>query len=357
MSNRLESLNSPSSRRPPAAKPSLKFKPKVVVRKSKEERDKEPAVKQEHPRPLPKHNSSKGPRTRKPLYSGTHVVSAGPLAMGSVSLGNPAASKTGNTRDMVFNSVSPSPELFLSLKRKTKLETAAPSDDLDDDDTRINMNREYRFADEETVHFPVRPDRTDGQQEEAANVSLAEVISSDPSREQTPHFSREPSVKFEEPELELLKIKEHKAKLESKIAEPVDLLGQEESAKLHRDHAAIASMLSLNMANMSLTEPYFLLQLPQTLPEYTDAAGSPSRSGQVGSINVHKSGKISLNLGNDNNLSVSKGALSKSKQEVVMVEMLPAQEEEIYDESGRIVKGSLFNLGAVDGKLVAIPEI
>lgn len=354
MSNRLESLNSP--RKPSASKPSLKFKPKVVVRKSKEEREKETVVKTEPtPRTVHKNNQSRGPKSRKPAYAGTHVVSAGPLSMGSVSMGAPSGSKTGNTRDMVFNSVSPSPELFQNLKRKTKSETTGSlSEDLDEEDmTRINMNKEYKFADEETVLFPVRPER--------ANVAEAGDLKPPATREDTPSepvYVREASVKSEEPiEEELLKIKEHKAELESKIAEPVDLLGQEESEKLARDHEAISSMLSKKMENLSVEEPYFLIQLPQILPQYTNEDGTPSKHGQIGSINIHKSGKVSMNLGNDNTLTLAQGAPSRFVQEVVAMEMFPPSEENIFNEQGAPIKGRMYNLGKVDGKLVAIPKV
>ena len=355
MSNRLESLNSP--RKPPASKPSLKFKPKVVVRKSKEEREKETVVKPEPtPRVVPKNNQSRGPKSRKPAYAGTHVVSAGPLSMGSVSMGTPSGSKPGNTKDMVFNSVSPSPELFQNLKRKTKTETTGSlSEDLDDEDmTRINMNKEYKFADEETVLFPVRPER--------ANTTEVDNTKTPATREDTPDnepvYVRETSVKSEEPiEEELLKIKEHKAELESKIAEPADLLGQEESEKLARDHEAISCMLSRKMENLSVEEPYFLIQLPQILPQYTNEDGTPTNHGQIGSINIHKSGKVSMNIGNDNTLTLAQGAPSKFVQEVVAMEMFPPSEETIYDEQGALIKGRMYNLGKVDGKLVAIPKV
>lgn len=353
MSNRLESLNSP--RRGQQSKPSLKFKPKVVVRKSKEEREKVTAVKQEPlTKTIPKNNPQKLTRSRKPNYAGTHVVSAGPLSMGSVSLGSPSGSKTGNTKDMVFNSVSPSPELFQSMKRKAKAEVGESlSDELDEEDvTRINMNREYKFADEETVLFPVQPDR--------ANLEKPQERSS-VSREQTPHepeYVREASVKSEEPiEEELMKIKEHKAQLETKIAEPVDILGQEESDKLARDHDEISVMLTKKMEDLNMQEPFFLVQMPQVLPEYTDSAENVSRHGHIGHINIHKSGKVSMNLGNDNNLTVSKGSSAKFKQELVILEGFPPSEEEIYNADGAPVKGNLYNLGNVDGKLVAIPKV
>ena len=84
MSNRLESLNPRkpvSSSSSSGSKSAAKFKPKVVQRKSKEERAKvAPTIKQEpQPRqPLPNSRAVVAPEEEEDvIYAGTHMVSNG----------------------------------------------------------------------------------------------------------------------------------------------------------------------------------------------------------------------------------------------------------------------------------------
>ena len=398
MSNRLESLNSkkPSS----SPKPSLRFKPKVVARKTKEERAKEaPQIKQENGDYKPSgrdHTSSRGGHSKRGgrgNYSGTHLVSAGPLASGSVSIGNVNGSKLGLTRDKSYNSVSPTPEFLQSLKLKDlkpKSKSPTPSRDYyesdEEDPTKIDMNKEYRFADEETILFPVRPERD----EYIADTVIPPLQSKDASiePESNEEFETEPSPVKDEPiEAKLEQVKEHKAHLETKITETVDVLNKEENTKIVSDHQAILDLVTDKLDGLSTdsndnktgNNNYTLFHLPTVLPEYYNQESTTEQHtvedegkvtnfasnvtplrGQIGHLNIHKSGKISINLGNNNNLAVSQGSAAHFLQEVIMLEMNETdntEDVEMMNEDGEKIKGKLYRFGQADGKIIGTPAI
>lgn len=392
MSNRLESLN---SKKPLLAtpKPLLKFKPKAVARKTKEERAKDaPVIKQEPtPRPPRGRGSSRGRgRGGRDNFAGTHVVSAGPLAAGSVSMGNPNGAKMGLSSDKVYGSVSPSPDFLLKLKLKEGVKvrldvpdalgsTVKEADSDDEDPTRINMNKEYRFADEETILFPVRPDR---QADTSAETVPSREVTAEPVTSATP--AEESPLKSEPPEEKLQKILDHKEALEARLAVPVDLMDQEEYNMLLDDHQAIVDLLSTkmeqldteNLDSIKLESPepvhdkYILFQLPKVLPKYGQdeqeelqrsslAGDGVSLRGQVGHFNIHQSGKVSINLGNDNVLAVSQGIPTSFLQELAVVELDEKKEDEmeVTDENGLQMRGNLFRLGQVDQKIIATPSL
>lgn len=421
MSNRLESLSSKKS----TGKPSLKFKPKVVERKSKEEREKS-QIKQE---PEPKSSSgSKGNGGRNGAggrggansgrggarggrggrnYGNTHVLSSGLLSSGTVEgsrLGSRSGFKaSGFERDQVVSS-SPTPEFIQSLKVKDKSKSATPqsSGDSDDEDdlTKIDMAKEYKFADEETILFPVRPQRQDLMEPESSKDRSPKEQS--PVKED-PDFVRESSVKSENIETELQQILSTKADLESKISEPVDLLNKEESEKLSRDYADILETINSQFSRMLLDSSdntFSLFQLPNILPTYhpvksivkseeesgeldqpqvsaseldqpqVSESSTPQTSfasnaisnlkGQVGKLNIHKSGKITLNLGNDIDLDITLGVGSNFLQELVVLDYNESEEkpksEDVSMEDDEC-KGTVHKIGEVDGKLIATPII
>ncbi|KAK7679531.1 hypothetical protein QCA50_017432 [Cerrena zonata] len=413
MSKRLDSLNTKKPATGP--KPTLKFKPKAVARKSKEERDRDaPTVKQEPtPRPARGRGNLRGRgRGGRNNYAGTHVVLSGPLSSGTVSIGNTGASKTGFTQDRVYNSVSPTPDFLQNLKLKSEKpqsklkEGFREEDESDDDDpTKINMNREYRYADEETILFPVRPSRIEVS-ESAESTPAPDNTPAPESKEATPGVdvilpSRETTVKSEPLEEKLQQIRAHKADLESKIAEPVDILDREEHDKMIDDRQHILNLvtdkfdaLSTNEENQPIAtasdDKFVLLHLPKVLPEYelpshnTDAididapqddqngknkpqelsvfaSENPDLQGLIGHLNIHKSGKISINLGNDNNLSVSQGVDSNFLQELIILDMDEEKpnnnQEDVEMETDQVKpEGSLYRLGQIEGKIVATPS-
>lgn len=417
MSNRLESLNGKKPLAAGAAKTSLKFKPKVVSRRTKEERAKDaPVIKSEDNSGGNSFRGSgarggrggaRGGRGGRNNYAGTHLVSLGPLSSGSVSIGgNMSGSKTGFTRDRVFNSQSPTPEYLQNLKLKdlslrdrggspgpggalsggsTPLSTGYFSDDDIEDATRINMNEEYRFADEETVLFPVRPQRDDGE---------VNVDSKTPTPESTPAPELAPvTVKSEEPEdqaaLDLAKLKQEEAIIETKLAKIAISLEEEELQKSKSDFKEMSSFFEGN-------GKYMAIHLPKVLPTYhqqekeqpeetaTNADEQENKQpvynsfsaipypekGQIGRINIHKSGKITINLGNNNILDVTKGMPTNFLQEVVVLEMdnkkmnngeeTTVDDEEAIDVDGMDEtqpKGKLIRLGPLNNKLIGTPAL
>ncbi|KAK6896814.1 DNA-directed RNA polymerase III subunit RPC4 [Candida tropicalis] len=489
MSNRLESLNSkkPASGtgstsstpgKGPGAKP--KFKPKVVVRKSKEERAKvAPTLKTE-------------PTTRKPVsnrgrggarggrgggrggrnYAGTHILSNGFLSAGAVSIGNSNGSKLGLTNDLIYGGENGGSEFISGLKLKEE-KIRNDSDDEgsgsssegsgNDGRQRINMTKEYRFREEDVVLFPVRPFRDDGikrkepiynQQQQQVEQSNEEIkLKTEPGLEDsaTPMpisltQSRESTVKSENIDEKLEMIKESKSKLESKIVQG-DPYAIEESNKLITDYQQILDIVTGKLDKLlsvpttikhkvkkektaddievdnedgeadnddddefveeeEIIEPdenYVLFQLPKHLPSYNRAptlvklekgvkpvdepynaeeisqlaTHTSALRGQIGKINIHQSGKITIDLGDKNiRLNATKGASTDFLQELAMIEMMEQKDKEkekekpegsndieadediqMVDDEGRSIKGKLVRLGTISEKIVATPSI
>lgn len=401
MSKRLESLNSKKPLGGP--KPSLKFKPKSVARRSKEERAKDAPVQvKEEPsfRPSTRGGSTRGRgRGGRANYAGTHVVLAGPLASGSVSMGNVNANKLGFTHDKTYNVKSETPDFLQNLKSKAKVKEngtgeriQTEEDEEDDDITKINMSKEYNFEASETVLFPVRPDRL----EESVSPSGSKEATPAPEAKETTESrlasvevisATDSRIKSEPLEEKLRKIKAHKEEIESKIAEPVDLLDKEEYNKILDDHLKILDIITgvEALTTEPSSEKYILFHLPKVLPVYEQANGvvdmeqekeqeeeqveskdkSPFASdvtairGQIGHLNIHKSGKITINLGNDNNLAVSQGMDSTFLQDLVLLEteigdQAKPQEDDV-EMADEPIKGNMFHMGKVEGKIIGTP--
>lgn len=383
MSNRLESLNS----KKPSGKPSLKFKPKVVERKSKEERDKVKVKQEPDTKPFkPKGNRPK-PKGKQNGYANTHVLSSGLLSSATPSVGPPGSSSgfsgpsgasgagSGASRS------SPAPDFLQSLRRNDTPRSTSPEDSDDDDLTRIDMSRDYKFAVEDTVLFPRRPTRGEPEQEPTVSKEQSPV-------KEDPEFVRESSVKSENIETELQQILDTKADLESKISQPVDLLDKEESEKLYNDYTHIHDTINDKFGGGS---SFTLLQLPKLLPEYTRssvktepesvdevtettgtngagpvpgpagpgpfAADVTKLTGQIGKLNIHKSGKVSLSLGNDINLGLTVGVGSNFLQELVVLDYSDKPKTEKTEDEMDQDKGAIHKLGDVDGKFIATPII
>ncbi|CAH2351785.1 DNA-directed RNA polymerase III subunit RPC4 [[Candida] railenensis] len=419
MSNRLESLSNKKSAANAAGKTSLKFKPKTnVTRRTQEERAKDApvTVKSEHEGlPHGGRGSGRGGRGsmrggrgggRGGMYAGTHLVSSGPLSAGSVSIGDGAnGTKTGLTRDRVFNSQSPTPEFLRTLKLKelsisnTKgRESPSPSpsgglqDDFSDDEvqdlTRINMNKEYRFADEETALFPVRPVREERNEVKAGLNSGSSSNESSPEPESvtsksntpTPAVHETTAVKSESDEDSIeatIQQKENETKaLEAKLyLETAINIEAQEELKLQSELKDISNLLSYSGDNQN----YIIMHLPKILPAYEKvdesmaadsnnfskfSSGPYHEKGQIGHVNIHRSGKVTINLGNDNVLDVTKGMTSNFLQEVVLLDTkqeaakVDAEVGEILDEEqSKPPKGKILRLGASTEKLIATPSL
>lgn len=379
MSNRLDSLNT----KKPSTKPSLRFKPKVVERKSKEEREKNVKVKQEEAekdkkptKPIRGQRPNRG-RGGRNQYANTHVLSSGLLS--SESSGSAGFGK--ENKIVTSGPSSTGPGFLQNLKLKDKL-SSSDSDDDDDDLKKIDMAKEYKFAEEETVLFPVRPERF--KQE-------VKKPSKEPSPvKDEPEFIRESSVKSETPDTQLQRILDTKADLESKITQTLDLLTEEEREKYSEDQNKILSVI-----NGKFSDPdgkFTLIQLPKLLPEYTlqkslvkqepeliEDTPTPTETtensseqeqvtgGQIGQLNFHKSGKITINLGNDINMDLKAGVPSTFLQELILLELHEPESKPVVkkeddmeldeDNDKDITRGTISKLGDVDRKFIATPII
>lgn len=497
MSNRLESLNSkkPTSGSSssttasgPGAKP--KFKPKVVVRKSKEERAKvAPSLKVEQSTRKPTSNrgarggarGGRGGGRGGRNYAGTHILSNGFLSAGAVSIGNSNGSKLGLTSDLIYGGDNGGSEFISSLKLKVEHNRNDSDDDNDDNDEtsgnssegndgrqKINMTKEYRFHEEDVVLFPVRPFRDDGIQRkepiynqlhyQTGNNEIKPESSVEPSATPMPISltqSRESTIKTENINEKLEMIKESKSKLESKIVQG-DPFAIEESNRLITDYQQILDIVTGKLDELlsvpttikhkvkkeksdddikpdddngeeednedddddefveqeEIIEPdenYVLFQLPKHLPDYKRAPSlvklekgikavdepfkpeeisqlgthTSALRGKIGKINIHQSGKITIDLGDNNiRLNVTKGSSTDFLQELAMIEMMESknkvkekeqdkneggdddiqvddadEEIQMVDDEGRSIKGKLIRLGTVNEKIIATPSI
>lgn len=335
MSNRLESLTPKKNN----GKPSLKFKPKVVERKSKEERDKTIKVKEEPSKPSRTFSKGAKPRSRD-NYAGTHVLSSGLFSSGTVSSG------------MSSSGFNKSPQTFQSEESSQtgdfirKLKLKQTNDNVDQEDlTKINMSQEYKFAEEETILFPLRPQRMDHNVTEAVDGI---------------------TIKQEKPqETELQEILQNKADLETKVNQLADTFDIQEKQKLINDYETTFETINHKFN----TNDFTLFQIPKVLPDYLNGtqylndAPNPFASdvqqvcGQIGTLNIHKSGKISLNLGNDINLNVTSGAPAHFLQELIILNMKNDEIKQEHDDIEEQPQGIIHKLGVVDDKLVATPMI
>lgn len=360
MSNRLESLNAKK-----AARPALKFKPKAVARKSKEDREKEaPAVKSEEPprsAPTRGRGGSRGRgRGRGGAYVGTHLVSSGPLAMGSVSMGG-AATKTGLSHDRIYGTDSSHSDPLAHLKlasRKSKSATPDGEADSDDDATSINMGKEYAFDESEVVLFPVRPHK-----DAAAAATPAPVELARPSRAPTAESVKSEALDEVAPN-----------EVAPAPAGPDDALETAEHDRHIDDQRHIVDMLAAQLGGLKTdalpAHQYFVMHLPQMVPQA--AAESETRTpfaspavqtaaGQVGSLNFHKLGKITLRVGGMA-LEATGGVPSSFLQEVVVLDSHDAKRQAdddavMLDADGAKIGGNIFRLGEVVSKIVATPVV
>ncbi|QLQ79155.1 hypothetical protein HG537_0B05030 [Torulaspora globosa] len=393
-SGRLPSLNSSGG------KPSLKFKPKAVARRTKEERDASaPKIKTEEiSRPYndKKNNQGKSTATANKqrrmarFLSNTRVISSGPLAAG-----NFVSEKGSDMRRGFIKSEGGTSSLVHSgLQNIEGGETNSDDEELDAEHgaknkSKFNMGREYAVheidddndyesdeigeMDEEALQakrveelFPVRPVRI--RHEDIEVVKIEESISDATTREATP------AVKTEEVGSELQQgLEQRQANLQDRLKElslesQFQSLDQNETLQemksLINDHLLIAK--KLNKINNKPSR-FILFQLPSKLPEFEEIApkteqepvetgtkeesdkksepikpSEDSLTGKIGSIRIHRSGKLSVKIGNVI-MDISKGADTAFMQDVVAI-----------NESGETP--CLENLGRIDGRVVVTPR-
>lgn len=386
MSNRLDSLNLKKS----GSKPALKFKPKVVARKSKEDREKNsPVVKTEEKASQPSTRGRGGlrgrGRGRGGSYAGTHVVSAGPLASSAVGSGPVATSKTGLTNDKIFGAEGKEqadPLLNLKMKSRSQSDGTPAGEDSDDDSgvTKINMSRDYQFDATETVLFPVRPQKDAEKEASKVAMSLSSTTSATSSRAP----SRTPGPELVKSESSEDIKREHTPDLVlDRVGGTVE---QDEHNRLIDDQRAIVDLvtgkfagLKADNSNTIQQDNYFLVHLPQISNINADEDATKEKSeetfselanlrlanflGHIGQLNFHRSGKITMSLGSKTTLNVAQGVPSSFLQELYVIDSQAPRasgendSDDILDEEGRKDVGDIYRLGEVTAKLVATPEI
>lgn len=373
MSYRLDSLNSKKT----GAKPALKFKPKAVARKSKEDRDKDVALlkTEEKPRvPAPTRgrggSRGRGGRGRGGSY-GTQVIAAGPLALGSVGMGGgTTSSKTGLTNDKIYGGetlLGASSITGLKLKsRSSRALTPFEESDDEDDPLKINMSKDYAFEDSETTLFPVRPHKDLVKVEQSATASVTVLVNS--SRAQT---------------VESVKTETSDEVAGGQPLGPNDPVVRAEHDKMIDDQNAIVDLITSNMAGLKTAEDelavseedkYIIFHIPQVLPKEQQelVETSPFASekvqnleGHIGNLNFHKLGKITMTLGEGTVFDVTRGVSPSFLQEVFVLDSFEArrkQEEgedemaDVLDVDGRKISGDIYRLGEVSGKIIATPS-
>ncbi|KOH00223.1 DNA-directed RNA polymerase III subunit C53 [Saccharomyces eubayanus] len=412
---RLPSLKDSSSTGGPA-KPSLKFKPKAVARKSKEEREAAASkVKlEEGPKRDKKNfnnsnskrvNGNGGQQRRMAKYlNNTHVISSGPLAAGNF------VSEKGDLRRGFIKSEGGGSSLV--QKGLETIDNGAESSDNEAEGDsngdvasrskkKFNMGREFdahnliEVEEEEDSGkgsdvdmddeawgtkrieqlFPVRPIRVRHEEVDTVKREIQEALSEKPTREPTP------GVKIESSNTELQSYLEEREKQVNEKLGDLELqkdfqsVDEKESAAelelLKADHQHILRKLK---KMDSKPERFMVFQLPTRLPNFerpavkteeveveaqasdatkkkktlkkkstTNVIPSDELAGNIGAIRVHKSGKLSVKIGNVV-MDIGKGAETTFLQDVVALSMA--------DDSS-----SAELLGRVDGKIVVTPKI
>ena len=423
----------PSLKDSAKGKPSLKFKPKAVARKSKEERDASALkIKKDEDLKLKndQYKNGKKPmiqnqKKRLPRYmNNTHVISTGPLAAGNFTDSGKNDFRRGIVKmeggdkslvrkglQSIENHTGDSDDEYHSDGRE-KLNITEGNESSDyANQARFNMGREYTSTnfkqddsdaeeeeldmEEEAVQrrrieelFPVRPLRIRHEDVEVLENKITETVTETATREPTPGVS---AIKSEsDPTLhDVLKSKE--AELQNELNKlQIDPDSQaideeeikHEQAMLIKDHISILKKLD----KMNKKHDRFLLfQMPHMLPlfdelnakkenaditlEDTEKSGEKDSekdsdkvlkrkskktskrkehvlqeelTGHVGSIRIHKSGKLSIKIGNSI-MDISKASESTFLQDVIALNEDP-------DAPGV----ELF--GRVEGKVMITPS-
>ena len=378
MSKRLDSLN---TKKPESgSKPSLRFKPKIVSRKSKEERQNAGLIKQEADNKTLKENKStstsrtnsnrQGNRPRQKNYADTHIVSSGHFGPESNSFDNKNLIKKEINHDDVRGERRQRTEVkreqlegdFVNI-----LDGGVSENGL----IEIDMSKDYNLDSVDSRFLPVRAERrdeksTEGQYNSSSKEAMKDLSSKEPSKEPSIGPSGEKTI-----EEKLQEIKEHKSALETKITETVDVAEKEESNKLAHDQEVIPELLNRHLSDLNLEskegQQFFLFQLP-VLPHYEsksmkiDPESETSRSnlaskarnvyGQIGRLNIHKSGKLSIHLGNDIFLDICQGSPVNFLQSISLLEIDPDRKKETTE-----VRNNIFNMGQTNEKIIARPSI
>ena len=378
MSKRLDSITRPNTATgtgttPTGVKPALKFKPKVVSRKSKEERENTSKINTPGVNKLAEKNSKRlankkngpGNKTNKKL-SGTQLVISGPLSEGTISLGN-----SGNN----MRSSSPGAGAFNPLlerlksknkdKSKIKKEENGKTNafgnynsdsDSDLDDNAIDMSKKTILENNEndveidqldTDLFPVRAERNEhreyGEEIKTDKTIKTEfhnagsTIPSEPvTRENTVGLDSKSRSQTPESMLGDINIHPNSTNEDDDGLHMNDYQEKQEIKQTQDDFINLSkSLKSLDMKNNSNNNLFFM-QFPCSLPILEGG-----ENGKIGKIQIHKSGKMTMKIGKVK-FEILRGGSSDFVQEVVLI-----------DSKNKYC----YHVGGIKDKITAIPKI
>lgn len=420
MSGRLSTLSGGNNDTNPKTK-ALKFKPKIVQRKTKEEREealknleKERAKQQEDADKKKKRedffkqqqqNKLSGNRVPKYLQN-TTLVSSGPLATGTFS-GNFKPGFSNNRPTFSSTSSGSGGRGISSLikNENTELllaENGKDSDDEEENDdkdefnnegeVKINMGKEYKPEEEkvddsdseedekkegkfELDHlFPVRPIKI--KHEDLTNTNIKEEIKQNFSvpgtKENTPEMVEEDGIvpSIERMQLDSLFYRNNPENNHHQISI--------EKEAIYSDYLKINKKLHHKKTSKLIQKNLFLYQLPSILPFENDE--SEPLQGEIGQLRIHKSGKVTMKFSNGTVMDVFKSAETSFLQEVVSIkaplrdsnqdtnkDIVKVKKElkdqgddmDVDDKAGQENDdiGMIEHLGTVTSKYVTVPRL
>jgi DNA-directed RNA polymerase III subunit RPC4 len=370
MSGRLPTLGNNDNKPKP-----FKFKPKVVQRKTKEEREaalkkleseklkqqEEIDKKKRRDDFIKQQQQQKLSGNRVPKYlQNTTLVSTGPLATGTFS-GNFRPGSNNNRVTFSSSGSSGSGNGISSLIKNehTELSLANTGDDSDSDkedtngeqfsnenEIKINMGKEYKVGQEDHSSeeedeekeddntdedetkdvkfvldhlFPVRPIKI--KHEDLISTTVKEEIKKDFSapgtKENTPELE---DVNRMIPSMENMQLDELFYRNNSDNNQiQIDL----EKQSIFNDYLKINKKLQHKKTSKLFQKNLMLLQLPHILPfeEKHKTKDTPSEplQGEIGELRMHQSGKITIKFSNGTIMDVFKASETSFLQEVVAV--------------------------------------
>ncbi|QPG75545.1 hypothetical protein FOA43_002900 [Brettanomyces nanus] len=388
---RLDSISRPST-----PKRKLKFKPKLVARKPKEERDAEahintPGINRNNLRLQQPHRFMPNRNRMNKRYQNTTLLTSGPLSAGAVPV-VPEGIKEKASSLASRRTVSPVTELVSRLHRTkdknrppkveqgtnglhvNEINVGSNSDEEDDDlseagsDVKINMGKELNFDDEDLKLFPMRAERAQ-HYEFGEEPHPDSTIKTEFHREASDISSREgsnipdsgPNVKKENSSLAFIP-EDSSDKKQAAIDAINDYQTRQEARILQEDYSSLVKYMEEFKVSQDEEKPscvlpseFLFLQLPSILPPFEKpikaevSAGAEKieeekadlPTGVIGKLRYHESGKLTIKLGNVV-FDVTGGGPADFEQEIVAVNRADHQ---------------CYHLGSVGEKIIAAPKL
>lgn len=370
MSKRLDSI---TRQTPTGTKPALKFKPKVVSRKTKEERENANKINtpginrivEKNNRKLNTKKTNNNNANKK--LNGTQLVMSGPLAEGTISLGNNSNTKSNYNNKSLSNPLLEKLKSKALLKENKKIKIKSENDnifdnnlndensDSDNDNNAIDMGKKSILDDDlldedgdMDLHkididlFPVRAERNE-HREYGEEIKTDKTIKTEFHNEKSVIPSETPSRESTLPPKDNTndvnpivknKLKDSKSLINKDDADlhMNNFQQQSENEKLTEDY----NILSNDLKNLNLKNNMFFMQLPCSLPIIDG-----NLNGKIGKIRIHKSGKLTMKIGKVK-FEILRGGSSDFRQDVVLVD----------NENN-----NCYHVGNIKEKITAIPKI